>query len=95
MIRRIVKWAIKKLTTWYYKKTLFLTWSWSIDEHTDIHIISEESCLDKHRFGVREEKYVSSPLDGVNPKEIPTKPHTFKYRGYSTNQIIIDESKLN
>lgn len=49
MIDRI----IKALVNWKYKKEKFLCWSWGIDENTDIHIISEESYLDRHRYGVK------------------------------------------
>ena len=40
-----------------WRRERFLAWSWGIDENTDIHIITEESSQDRHRFGVREENY--------------------------------------
>lgn len=48
---------IKKLVNWKYKRDGFFAWVWSVDEHVDIHIITEESYLDRHRFGTREEIY--------------------------------------
>ena len=45
---------IKLLVNYRYKKDPFYAWSWGIDEHTDIHIISEESYFDRHRFGGNE-----------------------------------------
>ena len=54
---KMIKWIIKKLVNLHYKRTQFMAWSWEIDEHTDIHIISEESYLDRHRFGTREKTY--------------------------------------
>lgn len=51
---------IKLLVNYKYKKYPFYIWSWGIDEHTDINIISEESYLDRHRFGLKEEYYADS-----------------------------------
>lgn len=48
---------IKLLVNLKWKRERFLVWSWGIDENTDIHIISEEAYLDRHRFGVKEETY--------------------------------------
>ena len=48
---------IKKLVNWKYKRDGFWTWSWGVDEHVDIHIISEESYFDRHRFGTRIEAW--------------------------------------
>ena len=53
VIDKLIKW----LVTYRYKKYPFFALSWGIDEHTDMNIISEESYLDKHRFGSREEYY--------------------------------------
>lgn len=50
---------IRKIVSWYYKRTGFLAYSWSIDEHTDITIRSEEYTLDGYRIGTREVKYES------------------------------------
>ena len=52
---KIIKWLIRKLVTFYYKHYPFYTYSWGIDEHTDLYVISEESYFNKHRFGLREE----------------------------------------
>lgn len=48
---------IRKIVSWYYKKTGFLMYSWSIDEHTEISIRSEEYTLDGYRIGTRDVKY--------------------------------------
>lgn len=53
----MIKWIIKKLVTYHYKRHPFLAWSWGLDENTDLHIISEESWPDHHRFGVHDEIY--------------------------------------
>ena len=52
---KMLKWTIKRLVTLYWKLTRFNTYSWGIDENVDIHIISEESYVDRYRYGVREE----------------------------------------
>lgn len=54
---KLIKKLIKKLVTWKYKRDGFYAWSWGVDEHVDIHILTEESYLDRHRFGTREETY--------------------------------------
>lgn len=53
LIRKI----IKKIVSWYYKRTGFLMYSWSIDEHTNISIRSEEYTTDGYRIGTRDVKY--------------------------------------
>ena len=35
----------------------FYTYSWGVNENLDLIILSEESYLDYHRYGLREEKY--------------------------------------
>ena len=57
MIDSLLKFLIKKLVTIYYKRTKFLTYSWGIDEFTDINIISEEFRRNYHRYGLRIEGY--------------------------------------
>lgn len=57
VINKVLYFIIKKLVNLLYRRTRFLTWSWGIDEHTDINIISEESYLDRHRFGLHEEVF--------------------------------------
>lgn len=57
MIDKLIKKLIKKLVNWKYKRDGFWAWSWGVDEHVDIHILTEESYLDRHRFGTREEIY--------------------------------------
>lgn len=53
----LIRTIIKRIVTWYYKRTGFLTYSWGIDEHTHISIRSEEYTLDGYRIGTREVKY--------------------------------------
>ena len=48
---------IKILVNLKYKRDGFYTFSWGIDENTHMHIMSEESYLDKHRFGLKEEMF--------------------------------------
>ncbi len=50
---KLINWLIKKLVNYKYKKDHFLAWSWSIDYHTDMNIISEESYLGYRRFGTK------------------------------------------
>jgi hypothetical protein len=56
-MERILKWIIKKLVTLYWKKTHFYNYSWGVDENVDLHIFSEETYLDRHRFGVRQDMF--------------------------------------
>ena len=60
---KIIKWLIRKLVTFYYKHYPFYTYSWGIDEHTDLYVISEESYFNKHRFGLREEVLENENVD--------------------------------
>lgn len=53
LIRRI----IKRLVSWYYKRTGFLAYSWSIDEHTEITILSAEYTSNGYRVGTGKVKY--------------------------------------
>ena len=53
----LIRFIIRKLVTWYYKRTRFLTFSWGIDEHTDISIQSAEYSLDGYRIGTKEVRY--------------------------------------
>lgn len=53
----LIRMIIRKIVSWYYKRTSFLAYSWSIDEHTDISIQSEEYTSDGYRIGTREVKY--------------------------------------
>lgn len=55
-MEKILQWLIKKLVTFYWKKYEFYTYSWGVNECVDLHIISEESYLHRHRFGLREER---------------------------------------
>ena len=47
---------IKILVNRKWKRERFLAWSWGIDENVDVHIITEESYQDRHRFGVHDEE---------------------------------------
>lgn len=53
----VIRFIIKKLVTWYYKRTRFLAFSWEIDEHTGISIYSAEYSLDGIRVGTKEVRY--------------------------------------
>lgn len=53
----LIRMIIRKIVSCYYKKTEFLEYSWSVDEHTDISIQSEEYTSDGYRIGTREVKY--------------------------------------
>ena len=54
---KVLKWCIRKLVTFYYSKYPFMTYSWGVDEHLDLHIMSEESYMEYHRFGLKEERF--------------------------------------
>ena len=54
---RLINWLIKLLVNYKYKKMPFLTWSWWIDEHTDITIITAEYYDNYYRYGTREKLY--------------------------------------
>ena len=54
-MEKILEWLIKKLVTLYWHKTHFLSYSWGINDNVDLHIISEESYYERHRFGTRED----------------------------------------
>ena len=60
-INMFLTWLAKKAVTALYKRTHFWTFSWGLDENTDLYLMSEESYHDYHRFGVREEKYADTP----------------------------------
>ena len=60
-INKFLTWLAKKSVTALYRRTHFMTYSWGLDEYTDLYLISEESYLDRHRFGVHEEKYAGTP----------------------------------
>lgn len=54
---RLVDWMIKLLVNYKYKKNPFMTWTWWIDEHTDIVILSAEYYDNYYRYGVRTKPY--------------------------------------
>lgn len=60
----LIRAIIKRLVSWYYKRTGFLAYSWSIDEYTSITIRSEEYTLEGHRIGTREVKYETEDNKG-------------------------------
>lgn len=51
---------IKILVNRKWKRERFLAWSWGVNENVDIHIITQESYQDIHRFGVRDWEQVES-----------------------------------
>lgn len=53
MIDKIIKFFV----TLKWKREQFYTFSWGIDENTDIHIMTEESYPNRHRFGLKEETF--------------------------------------
>lgn len=55
-MEKIIRWLIRRLVTLYWKKNRFLVYSWGVDENVTLHLISEESYTDRHRFGVHEEQ---------------------------------------
>ena len=57
MIDSLIRKSIKMLVTLYWKRTRFLSYTWGVDENVDLYVISEESYLDRHRFGLHEEKF--------------------------------------
>lgn len=56
-MNKVIWWIVKKLIILMWKREHFFVHSWGVDEHVDINVITEESYLDKHRFGLREEKF--------------------------------------
>lgn len=64
-INKFLTWLAKRSVTALYKRTHFWTFSWGLDENTDLYLMSEESYHDYHRFGVREEKYADTPQTEV------------------------------
>ena len=53
----LIRMIIRRIVSWYYKRTGFLEFSWGIDGHTDISIQSREYTSDGYRIGTREVKY--------------------------------------
>ena len=60
-INKFLTWLAKKSVTALYKQTHFWTFSWGLDENTDMYLMSEESYHGYHRFGVREENTADPP----------------------------------
>ena len=60
-INKFLTWLAKKSVTALYKRTHFWTFSWGLDENTDLYLMSEESYHGYHRFGVSEEKRADTP----------------------------------
>ena len=60
---RLVDWMIKLLVNYKYKKNPFMTWTWGIDEHIDIVILSAEYYDNYYRYGVRTKHYESESED--------------------------------
>lgn len=54
---RLIDWLIKLMLNFKYKRKPFMVWSWGIDEHTDIVIITAEYYDDYYRYGLKTEVY--------------------------------------
>ena len=56
---KLIDKIIKVLINYKYKKDPFMAWSWSVDEVTEIHILSAKypNDHDHYRYGTREEWY--------------------------------------
>lgn len=67
-INRFLTWLAKKSVTALYRRTYFWTFSWGLDENTDLYLMSEVSYLGYHRFGVREEKIADTPQTDLHVK---------------------------
>lgn len=77
-INKSLTWLAKKSVTALYKRTHFWTFSWGLDENTDLYLMSEESYHDYHRFGVREEKYADTPQTDCEACELDGKADVCK-----------------
>lgn len=53
MINKLIKFLINLK----WKREHFYVYSWGVDEHVSIHIMTEECYQDRHRNGVKEEFY--------------------------------------
>jgi hypothetical protein len=54
---KLIDKLIKLLVNYKYKKEPFMSWSWGLDNHHDIDIISVEYWEDHSRYGTRETWY--------------------------------------
>jgi hypothetical protein len=61
-MQKIIYWLIVKLVTIYWLKYPFYVFTWGIDEHVDLYVISEESYFDRHRMGLKEETFPDTRL---------------------------------
>ena len=68
-INKFLTWLAKKSVTALYRQTQFWTFSWGLDDNTDLYLMSEESYPDYHRFGVSEEKYADTPQTDLSAEE--------------------------
>lgn len=57
MINDFLAKIIRKLVTFYYKRTHFCSYSWGVDERNDIHILSEEVFDTYTRIGCRNDPH--------------------------------------
>lgn len=62
---KLIDKIIKILINYKYKKDPFMAWNWSVDDVTDINIISAEYHDDHYRYGVRE-KWYEQESEGKN-----------------------------
>lgn len=60
---KLIDKIIKILIEYKYKKEQFMTWTWGIDEHTEIVILTAEYYGDYYRYGVRTEFYKAESED--------------------------------
>lgn len=56
-MNKVIWWIVKKLITLMWEREHFFVYSWGVDEHVDLYVMSEESYSDRHRFGLHEEKF--------------------------------------
>ena len=71
-INKFLTWLAKKSVTVLYRRTHFWTFSWGLDDNTDLYLMSEESYPDYHRFGVREERIADTPQTTSTPYCVDT-----------------------
>ena len=55
MIDSLFRRLIRSLLKFYYRKFGFLAWSFSYNETTEIHVLTEEFINEYHRYGTRYE----------------------------------------
>ena len=91
-VNKILTWLAKKSVTALYKRTSFWTFSWGLDENTDLHLFSEELYLDRHRFGTYEEVYGQAERD-IYPLVIVRDRYSgsYSYGAYTAWNMFFDD----